>query len=380
MRQRLHSNQPDEMSAPGRKKPPQDRCVLLAATELFVGKSRHDIEEQKIFLELARNLLPATTLQDRRRIASMLAAHPEIPDDLLEALASDEDELTAYPALRYSQRLSVDLLLRTVKSGRESLRRAIANRPSLRESVLSALCEHAGADSIRILLQRDDIRLAPVHHDKLSRRGDIVAALGMELAGQDALNPDGLMGQYLHLPAALKAKAIAAAEMASLVKQARTPGTAPVHRQGSAGLHLCDALVAEARAGDRPRFADLLCQGLSLPQPVCDLMLQRDQSDGLTIALKALGMPAAPTATVLIRLFGEQMPLADLRGLLRLHRTLSVGAAGVLAGQWMLQDQTTETTPSRHVPQYQEGSRRKEPARTVPGSAEVSPARRKSGS
>ncbi|KZM49214.1 hypothetical protein OA90_15780 [Labrenzia sp. OB1] len=364
---------------PGRKKPPQDRCVLLAATELFVGKSRHDIEEKKIFLELARNLLSATTLQDRRRIASMLAAHPEIPDDLLEILAADEDELTAYPPLRYSQRLSVDLLLRKVKEGPESLRRAIANRPSLRESVLSALCEHAGADSIGILLQRDDIRLAPVHHDKLSRRGDIVAALGMELAGQDALNPDGLMGQYLHLPTKLKAKAIAAAEMASLIKQAQTPGTAPVHRQNSARLHLCDGLVAEALAGDRLRFSDLLCQGLSLPQPVCDLMLQTDQSDGLTIALKALGMSASQTATVLIRLFGEQMPLTDLRGLLRLHRTLSVGAAGVLAGQWMLQDQTVQTTSPRHAPQYQESNRRQEQARTV-SDAEVSPARRNSGS
>ncbi|POF31709.1 uncharacterized protein DUF2336 [Roseibium marinum] len=308
----------------------------------------------------------------------MLAAHPEIPDDLLEILASDEDELTAYPALRYTQRLSVDLLLRKVKSGPESLRRAIANRPSLRESVLSALCEHGGADSIRILLQRDDIRLAPIHHDKLSRRGDIVAALGMELAGQDALSPDGLMGQYLHLPAPLKAKAIAAAEMASLVKQARTPGPVAVHRQDSAGLHLCDALVAEALVSDRPRFADLLCQGLSLPQPVCDLLLQTDQSDGLTIALKALGMSASQTATVLIRLFGEHMPLADLRGLLRLHRTLSVGAAGVLAGQWMLQDQTTETPSPRHVPQYQESRRRTESARTATNS-EISPARQKTG-
>ncbi|PVB61077.1 DUF2336 domain-containing protein [Labrenzia sp. 011] len=377
MRQRPHVDSSVHTSAHGRKKAPQDGGVLLAATELFVGKSWHDVEEKKIFLELARNLLPATTLQDRRRIASMLAAHPEIPDDLLELLASDEDELTAYPALRYSQRLSVDLLLRKVRSGPDSLRRAIANRPSLRESVLTALCEHAGADVIRVLLQREDVRLAPVHHDKLSRRSEIVAALGLELAGQDALNPDGLMGQYLHLPAPLKAKAIAAAEITSLVDKARTPGSGTLHRRDG---RLCDALVARARAGDRPHFAALLNQGLSLSQPVCDQLLQGTQKDGLTIALKALGMSPSQTATVLIRMFGEDMPLSDLRGLLRFHRTLSVGAAGVLTSQWILRDEDTGTASPRHAPQYQETRRPQETARTTSGAAEIGPARQKTGS
>lgn len=345
-----------------------DGGVLLAASELFAGRTRHDIEEKEIFLELARNFMPSTSLADRRRIATLLAGHPEIPDDLLEHLASDDDDLTAYPALRYSPRLSVDLLLRTARTGPDSLRKAIANRPSLRDSVISALCEHAGAAVIRILLDRDDIILTASHQAKLSCRSDIVATLGLELAGQDALNPDGLMGQFLHLPAPLKAKAIAAAEMTSLVKQAQAPASTPAKTSTASRLKLRDALLQEALHQNRARFADLLSQGIGLPRATCDLLLKQDQMEGLTIVLKALGFPAASLTTVLIRLAGDDLSLERLRTFLRLYRTLSAGAAEVLVGQWILHDQgNPEKSIADHAPHYQESARREAGMTERPG-------------
>jgi hypothetical protein len=332
-----------------------DRGVLLTAAELFAGRPRHDIEEKRIFLELARNLLPATSIHHRRRISALLAGHSEIPADLLERLAGDEDELTAYPPLRYSPGLSVDLLLGIVSRGPESLRRAIANRPSLPDSLVGALCEHAGPAVIRILLERDDLVLAQGHLDRLGRRSDIVAALGMDLAGRDALTPDGLMGQFLHLPAPLKARAIAAAETVSLVRQAQAPASAPGKKPRSASLEVREALMREALAQNRPRFADLLSRELGLAQPACDLLLREDQSDGLAIAMKAVGLNRAQLATVLIRLVGEDLSLERLRDLLRLHRSVSSGAAEVLVGQWRLQDQNVRPETPRHAPQYEEG-------------------------
>lgn len=336
-----------------------DGGILLNATELFAGRNRHDIEETRIFLELARNLLPGTALKDRRRISNLLAGHPEMPDDLLERLARDKDDLTAYSALRYSPRLSVDLLLEIAKAGPDALRKAIANRPSLRESVIDSLCEHAGAGVIRILLDRDDIILSPNHQTKLSRRSDIVATLGLELAGQDALSVDGLMSQFPHLPASLKAKAIASAEMTSLVKQAQAPGKVESKRLTTSRLKLIDGLMRQAIAQNRSGLADLLGQGLGLSQATSDLLLQKDQGDGLVIALKALNMSARHVTQVLIRMLGEQLSLQDLRNLLRLHRTLSPGAADVLVGQWMLQDQKQDVSIAGQKPQYQDSPRRK---------------------
>jgi hypothetical protein len=383
MRQTQHFSQPVPNSvSPGKSTSSNgdDRGVLLAASELFAGRIRHDVEEKRIFLELASNFLPKTSLPDRRRISSLLAAHPEIPDDLLFQLASDEDELTAYPALRYSPRLSVDLLLQVAEAGPDSLRKAVANRPSLRESVITKLCEHAGASVIRILLDREDVTLTPAHQAKLSCRSDIVATLGLELAGQDALNPDGLMGQFLHLPAPLKSKAIAAAEMTSLVKQAQNPGSFGERRADTARLKLRDALVSEALVQHRSRFADLLGQGLGLPQATCDLLMHDDQAEGLTVALKALGMPASAVTTVMIRMLGENLSLERLRGLLRLYRTLSQGAAEVLVGQWILHDQGTQPAAVRHSSQYQESARRNAaaPEGQTSGFAQTDTATRKS--
>ena len=311
------------------------------------------LKKNGFFWNWQRNLIGLTSVQDRRRIASLLASHAEMPDDLLESLAADEDDLTAYSALRYSPRLSVDLLLQTARTGPDTLRKAVANRPSLRESVLTALCEHAGANVIQLLLDRKDVILNGNQQAKMSRRPDIVATLGLELAGQDALNPDGLMGQFLHLPTQLKSKAIAAAEMTSLVKQAQSPGGGTDRPRTTDRLRVCDALLLDAINQNKANFSDRLSQGLGLPIATCDLLLQSDQAEGLTIALKALGMGPTDTTTVLIRLFGETLTLENLRSLLRLHRTVSAGAAEVLVGQWLLSDASEPAKSARHEIQYQ---------------------------
>ncbi len=349
MRQSQRHNQflpPRSAASPQASEESPNGSILLAATELFSEKIRHSIEEKRIFLELARNLLPATPVEDRRKISNLLASHPEMPADFSEQLASDTDTLTAYPALRYSPSLSVDLLTGIAQAGPESSRRAIANRPSLGESTLRALCEHGESGTVRILLERDDIQLGKPLQALLGRRGEIVADLGLQMDERDALSPEGLMGQFLHLPAKLKANAIATAELTSLVKQAQSPNALTGRLQGgssdrhdqSARLRLQEALVREALARNRSRFADLIGQGLGLPRSTCDLLLQEDQREGLTIALKVLGLSSRQTVSVLLRLVGETLKLEELRACQRLHRKISLGAAEVLVGQWMLQD------------------------------------------
>lgn len=340
-----------------------DRGVLLSAAELFVGRTRHDVEEQKIFAELARNLLPSTSLADRRRIATLLAGHPEIPQALAETLACDADEATAYPALRYSQTLSVDLLEEVARRGPDSLRKAVANRPALRDSVVDALCAAGGAAVVRLLLDRDDVILSPVRQASLSGRSDIVAALGPELDAREALDADGLMGQFLHLPPQLKAKAIAAAELGALVRQARMPAKSAAAQATGDRRRVVDQMIQAALGSNRSRVADLLGRGLGLPASVSALLLRDDQADGLTVAMKAFGLDRGQAASVLIRLV-DGLTLPRLRDLLRLHRTLSPGAADVLVGQWQLQAEPSGQ--SRHLPLHQDGRDRDAEHANVP--------------
>ncbi|MEP2704573.1 MAG: DUF2336 domain-containing protein [Roseibium sp.] len=287
----------------------------------------------------------------------------EIPDSLLGQLARDPDDLTAYPALRYSLRLSVDLLVRTARFGPETLRKAIANRPSLHESVLTELCEHGSSNVIQILLDRDDVTMSEKHQNILSRRQDIVATLGLELAGRNALDPEGLLGQFVHLPQALKAKALASAEMTNLIRQAQSPESPKDARLVSAHLKLQDALVQAALAKDTAEFTDTLSQGLGLSTAFCDHLLHQDQGDALTVALKTLGMNTANTTKILIRFLGEKLILREIKGLLRLHRTLSIGAAELLVGQWILHSDLSShkgTSPDQSSHQYQDAPRQAE--------------------
>ncbi|GAA0772646.1 DUF2336 domain-containing protein [Roseibium denhamense] len=331
--------------------------VLLPAVELFVSKSGYTTEETKVFSELACNLIVKTPLEDRRRIASLLTRYAYTPAEVLNALAADEDPLTAYPALRYSPDLSVDLLAARAETADDALGKAIANRTSLTDSVITALCKTGGPGTIRILLERDDITLSPTQKALLTRRSEIVKSLGLEMAGRDALDSDGLIGQFLHLPPSLKAKAIAAAETASLIRTAQTPPLPRRQSLNTAQLRLQGAILKAAMVQNYRRVSDYMAQGLSLPQTVTDMLLHIDQSDGLTVALKALRMDRNRTTTILIRMLGEHLSLNEIRLLLRFHRNLSAGAAEILVGRWSMQPHDANNGSARSVHQYQESKR-----------------------
>ncbi len=361
---------------------PIDGGILHSAAELFSGRKGHSPEEKKVFLELAKNLLLTTSLRDRRQIANMLATHPDTPDELLEVLAIDEDPLTAYPVLRNSPHLSVDLLAEVVKTGPETARKAIAGRNKLTATVLTSLCDHGEADTIRLLLDREDLTLDHHFNERLSRRSDLIADLGQEMSSRQALSSEGLMAQFLYLPRSLRAKAIASAETMGLIKQAQIPEAAKIPALDTARLRLHGALLKAARLKKRTRFADSLGQGLSLPSSVSDMVIQEEQGEALVVALKALGMDRANTATVLICFLGERMPIQDIRELLFLHRNLSSSAAETLVDSWILMEaqKKPETTKApRHAAQYEDKARinRQPRTRTAVSNARTSTAARK---
>lgn len=336
--------------------------ILLAAVELFASRTGHTSEEKKVFLELARNLLPSSTLHDRRRVADLLVSHGETPHELLDLLARDPDTLTAYPALRYSPGLSVDLLNDVARTGPDALRMAITSRDSVPESVSRLLCDHAGIATIRLLLERPDLSLSNAEKNRLGRRSDIVAALEPELARNGALAPENLMGQYLHLSIPMRTKAIAAAAMASLVRTVQAGPNSGRAGQDTARLRLHGALLKAAMLQKRERFSETLGQGLGLPLSVSRKLIEDGQADALMIALKALGMDRAKVTTIAIRLLGETTGLETLRKALFVFRNVSTGAAETLVGHWTLAADVSDTTnavrPDRHIPQHSDAAAR----------------------
>jgi|GEM_PF-1603362 len=345
---------------PSRTQPflPADGGILLSAVELFAGRTGHSTAERQVFRELAENLLPATSLRDRRQIANLLSSHSEAPEAVVSLLARDDDALSAYAILRHSPLLSVDLLKEIVLTGPESSRKAISGRDGLPLAVMLSLADNSGADTIRLLLERKDLP-QPVK-DRLSRRADLAADLGEELSNRLALSTEGLMSQFLHLPASLKPKAIAAAETVNVIKLAQSPAPARQPALNTARLRLHGALLKAARLKKHARFADSLGQGLGLPGTVSDMLLQEEQAEALVIALKALGMDRNATTTVLVSLLGDRLALPEIRKLLFLHRNLSTGAAEALIGCWTFAETRTGQAPAttvRHAAQFEDSGR-----------------------
>lgn len=328
--------------------------ILLSAVELFTSRHGHSAEEKRVFLELARNFLPSSTLRDRRRVASLLVCHDETPDALLNLVAQDPDMLTAYPALRHSPRLSVDLLEDVARNGPDVLRLAVTSRDSLPDSVIRVLCDHADVATIRLLLKREDLVLGPWIKSRLARRADVVAALEPELIRHDALDSEGLMSHFRYLSPPMRAEAIAAAEMASLVHKAQAENTVGRSVADTARMRLHGALLRAASVQKRDRFAQTLGQGLGLPTSVTAELLDNHETEPFLIALKAIGMDQTTATTIAVRLMGEEVSLEELRDALTLFKNISLGAAETLVSHWTLTpDQPAGqdgARSSRHAP------------------------------
>ncbi|ADZ71368.1 hypothetical protein SL003B_2945 [Polymorphum gilvum SL003B-26A1] len=327
-------------------------CLLLAATELFVARDRHDRSERRLFGELALNLLPDTPVGDRRRIACLLARTPDAPPEVLNALAADPDPLVAYPVLLHAAVLPEDTLLAVAERGPDSLRRALSRRPELPESVLERLAARGDEAAVRLLIAHGRPLLPVPALAALCARPEIMAVIGPELAGRALLPSDLLIAHYPTLDAANRQRAIAAAELRALADRARQGGTrAP---QPAFKPALLQRIVAAALTGGRASFARQIAYALGLSAGLAARVTVDASGEPLVVCLKALGLAPASVATVVVRIVGRTLSIEQLRALLAFHDALSPAAALVLVGRWRVLEGGQAATPERHAPLHQE--------------------------
>jgi uncharacterized protein (DUF2336 family) len=259
--------------------PDQPQDLLLSATELFVGVDRHDSSEINIYQELSDNLLASAAERDRRRISALLVRHEQAPQAILKKLALDPDPLTAYPVLRHARSLSEDILLGAAENGPDTLRKALALRKTLSESVKQTLLRRAGSDIIRTLMDRDDNTIDAGTMATLENRREIIADLGSELAARGLLTAEQKMARFIHLDRHLREEAIAAAELANLVEMTREGGgrgLKPVFK-----ADLLEILKVSAISGSSQQFAAELGFTLGLPEEIILKMLGEDSGEAL---------------------------------------------------------------------------------------------------
>jgi uncharacterized protein (DUF2336 family) len=349
---RLSAPSPAEQadSAPARSSAgSRSGAVLLAAAELFAGREAHDAREQALFRELALNLLPQTEVKNRRRIACHLVRHPDTPQDVLNALAADEDPLTAYPALCNAPELDADILATKARSGPDSLRKAIAGRRDLTTGILTALAETGGPEVIAVLMERPGLDLDEALVSRLCARPEILSRFGKDLLDRKALTSSHLLTHFPRLGTDLRPEAIASAELASLVELARSGSHRPARPVFKPGL--LEQLRVSALAGDSKTFSTGLAYTLGLSEALTQDMVDRDSGETLAICLKALGFSSQDASRTLIRLLGGRLDLQAIRALLDVFGHISAGASLLLINRWTAQENPAHrTSTAKHQP------------------------------
>lgn len=127
--------------------------LLLAATELFVAGASPNSMECNVFAELFRQYIGETPLEERRRIASLLARCDFAPHDTVLTLMRDPDISVAHRVVAYSTALTPCDLVAVVGRGPEELRRAVALRADLTDEVRTALELNADTETLAILAE-----------------------------------------------------------------------------------------------------------------------------------------------------------------------------------------------------------------------------------
>jgi len=302
--------------------------VLLAATELYVAASAHTPRERQQFEELFRQLLRDTPVPHRRIIARLLAPYPYAPNGCLALLAFDPDAEVSAAALATPQPIPEASLVNRVTRGPETVRAVIADRRPLPARVVTALFAQAAPDTLRALLARDDIAPDDDALAALITRAEVLEAVAPDLARRKALSAPLLFRLFLALDAAGRMEAIAAAEARTLSELARKgdPRILAAHFKPD----VLKSLVEAALSGGRAAFAAHLAYTLDLPADVAAGILDDSGGEAIVACLRALGTSDADTGRILVRLFGETLPLERMRDLLRLHAAITPRAAMLL--------------------------------------------------
>jgi uncharacterized protein (DUF2336 family) len=302
--------------------------VLLAATELYVARHGHDAGEKRIYAELFRQLLSDTPTGHRRTIAGLLAAYPETPDDCLSLLAADADPQVAALALGTGSLLPETELVARATVGDETVRRAIAARSQMPARVAEVLIRNADAETLRVLIARDDCPLDDGMLALLAARPQVIAALAPALAGRRALPAPMLFALFLDLDAAGRMEAIAAAEARALGELARKGD--PRVLNASFKPAVLKSLVDAALSGGVAVFAAHLAYALALPGDTAARLVDDEGGEALVVALRALGTGDSESGRILVRLLGGRVPLERLRQLIALHDRITPRAAMLL--------------------------------------------------
>ncbi|NVK33142.1 MAG: DUF2336 domain-containing protein [Rhodobacteraceae bacterium] len=303
--------------------------VLLSATDLYVSRPTHTKSEKHVFEVLALNLLKETSDDARQRIAHMLMRHGDAPQAVLDALANDDNPRVAFPILRARSSSMTDTsdkqqsLAATDFPGQDNhdMRNHDMRNHDMRSAALPS--QNVAAQDVTAqetpALKEDGLRGSFVDHFAEDLTSDKIHASKVLITG------------YMRLAKDQRNDAIAAAEMAVLIEMTSGGRKQPasVFKESAR-----EKLLQAAMSGQATLLIRELSYLLGLPEDFARQAVVEDSGEAFTICLKAMDMPQDRASQIIIRIFGAQSDITQVRDLMALHRTVSLNAARLMVRAW----------------------------------------------
>jgi uncharacterized protein (DUF2336 family) len=135
--------------------------ALWRITDLFIsGADRFSDDQIGLFDDVIARLASDIEVKARAKLASRLARVANAPVNVVHSLAADDDITVASPVLLYSERLGDNHLVATASTKSQAHLLAIAQRPSLSETVTEVLVERGDREVVRSVAENTGARFS----------------------------------------------------------------------------------------------------------------------------------------------------------------------------------------------------------------------------
>jgi uncharacterized protein (DUF2336 family) len=331
----------------------RSRSLLKEATELYVSEPGHTRSEIAMYEELVAQLLKVTALQDRIRIATLLADYQEVPASVMRALLHDIFPVSSV-MIEKSNSISEGQLLALVATASPSHLEMIAARKNLQPAVVEALLGRMRADGLSALAANTSITLSPSAVSHLVENAHGNPRLARQLAGRmDDVQDTDLIDLFLDLDSRGRRRVIQALEIAALREFA---ARRPLPRVPMPDPDKVATLARACLQRNTEAMSRILSDLTGLDAPFLVRLLADAGGEPLSICLKAAGLDSGiATRVVLFSGVEDTRNYFDVKRLVDLYEMVSLRSALLLVDRWRGVVPSVKRSPV-HVPQTQVGT------------------------
>ena len=342
----------------------RSRSLLKDATELYVSEPVHTRSEVAMYEELAAQLLKVTALQDRIRIATLLADYNEVPASVMRALLHDIFPVSSV-MLEKSKSISEGQLLALVATASPSHLEMIAVRKNLQPAVVEALFGRMRSDGLPALAGNLSVSFTPSEVHQLVENALGNPRLARLLATRmDDVQDTDLIDLFLDLDSRGRRRVIQALEIAALREFA---ARRPLPRVPMPDPDKVATLARACLQHNTEAMSRILSDLTGLEAPFLVRLLADSGGEPLSICLKAAGVEAGiATRVILFSGVEDTRNYFDVKRLVDLYEMVSLRSALLLVDRWRGTSSSTKRTQA-HIPQVQTGT----PIRTTAAGASL---------